>query len=273
MQLRVDEIRWFGVQAVSSRWSPKTVRRSQTVSSTYATRAQGAAWKRAHRQGRSVAGSQPGALKLLYARGSEEVWRLACWLGMARDRIGLTAASRSFRAACLRWSFSTACAHADAFAVAATSLGCLLLSFAANCGSARRCVRTLMAPDWGWVVAPLVEIGSAPKTTCCATCKQPAHLKMCRSIGGAQRIVSPTITCIRRSSAPHARHRMTLLPIPGTSSFRLRKCQAIAADWRQSRSAVLAAGSEGARGALGTTSPHPKIKQSRRVFSDVFEMR
>jgi hypothetical protein len=38
----------------------------------------------AHRQGRSVAGSQPGALKLLYARGSEEVWRLACWLGMAR---------------------------------------------------------------------------------------------------------------------------------------------------------------------------------------------
>jgi hypothetical protein len=174
--------------------------------------------------------------ELLYARGSEGVWRLAGWLGTARDRIGLAAASRSLRAACLMWSFSTARAHADAFAVAARSLGCLLLSFAANCGSARRCVRTLMAPDGGCVVAPLVEIGSAPKTTCRTTCEQPEHLKMCRSIDGAQRIVSPTITCIKRISALHARHRMILAPDLGASSFLPGNCQAIAADCRQATS-------------------------------------
>jgi hypothetical protein len=149
------------------------------------------------------------------------VWRLACRLGRARDRIGFTAASRSLRAACLLWSFWTARAHADAFAVATTSLGCLLLSFAANCGSAGRCVRTLMAPAWGRVIAPLVEIGGAPNTSRRVTYGQDEHLKICRSIGGAQRMASPTTTSISRMSAPHDLHRM-ITPSPATSSFRVR---------------------------------------------------
>src|SRR5438105_1575405 len=116
--------------------------------------------------------------------------------GLARrlivSELPAAAGSRSLRAACLLWSFTTARSHADAFAVAATSLGCLLLSFAANCGSARRCVRTLMAPAWGWVIAPLVETGSAPNTSRRATCGQAEHLNICRSIGGAQCMASPT---------------------------------------------------------------------------------
>jgi hypothetical protein len=202
--------------------------------------------------------------------------RLACWL--ERGAVGLTAASRPLRAACLLWSFSTARAHADAFAVAATSLGCLLLSFAANCGSAGRSVRTLMAPAWGRVIAPLVEIGSAPNTSRRVTCGQAEHLKICRSIGGAQRMASPTITSIRRMSPPHARHRMTLTPSPGISSFTPhtlpRNRGGLSAGHLVG---LLPPGSSRAQGgryarALGTTSSYPRIKQSRRVFSDFFEM-
>jgi hypothetical protein len=202
--------------------------------------------------------------------------RLACWL--ERGAVGLMATSRPLRAACLLWSFSTARAHADAFAVAATSLGCLLLSFAANCGSAGRSVRTLMAPAWGRVIAPLVEIGSAPNTSRRVTCGQAEHLKICRSIGGAQRMASPTITSIRRMSPPHARHRMTLTPSPGTSSFTPhtlpRNRGGLSAGHLVG---LLPPGSSRAQGgrygrALGTTSSYPRIKQSRRVFSDFFEM-
>jgi hypothetical protein len=148
-------------------------------------------------------------------------WRL-CWPDTARERIEPSAASRSLKAACLLWSFSTARSHADAFAVAATSLGCLLLNFAANCASEGLCVRTVMASIWGRVATPLVEMGSAPKTTCRASCEQAGHLKICRSIGGAHRMVSPTTTCIRRISAPHARHCMILAPVPDTSNFQIR---------------------------------------------------
>jgi hypothetical protein len=140
------------------------------------------------------------------------VWRLACWLGAVRDCVGLTAASRSLRAACLLWSFSTARAHTDAFAAGAISLGCLLLSFVVSGGSAARCDRTLMAPAWGRVIASVVEIGSAPNPSRCASYGQAGHLKICRSMEGAQRKASPTITCIRRISAPHARHCMTATP-------------------------------------------------------------
>jgi hypothetical protein len=180
--------------------------------------------------------------------------RLACWL--ERGAVRLTATSRPLRAACLLWSFSTARAHADAFAVAATSLGCLLLSSAARCGSAGRCVRTLMAPVWGSAVAPLVEIGSAPNTSRRATCGQARHLKICRSIEGAQRRGSPTITCIRRISAPHAAHRMTRTPQP-TPAPRALRCQAISADCRQSPFWFIQLRD-------GALKPHPGLKLELR---------
>ena len=63
MQLRVDEIRWFGVQAVSSRWSRKSARQYRPSRGHTLRVRKVRHGNEAHRQGRSVAGSQPGALR------------------------------------------------------------------------------------------------------------------------------------------------------------------------------------------------------------------
>jgi hypothetical protein len=110
--------------------------------------------------------------------------RLACWLGTARDRVGLAVADRFLRAACLAWTFSMACVHADVLAAVAVSAGCALLSFAATCACAARWVRSLMAPTSGCVVAAFVEIGGPLNTSRRATCGQAVHLKRWRSIEG-----------------------------------------------------------------------------------------
>jgi hypothetical protein len=149
-------------------------------------------------------------------------WGFALSLGTSRDRLRFGAAAASLRAACLRRSFSTARDHVEFLAVAAISAGWRPLSVAVSRGSALGWARTSMTRSSGCVVATLAEMGSAPNTSRCATCGQVGHLKICRSIEGAQRRGSPTITCIRRISAPHAAHRMTRTPQPTPAPRALR---------------------------------------------------
>jgi hypothetical protein len=183
-------------------------------------------------------------------------WGFALSLGTSRDRLRFGAAAASLRAACLRRSFSTARDHGEFHAAAAISAGCRPLSIAVSRGSALGWARTSMTRSSGCVVATLAEMGSAPNTSRCATCGQVGHLKICRSIEGAQRRGSPTITCIRRISAPHAAHRMTRTPQP-TPAPRALRCQAISADCRQSPFWFIQLRD-------GALKPHPGLKLELR---------
>jgi hypothetical protein len=143
-----------------------------------------------------------------------EVAAGACTGSAGSERLAINASS--FRAACLRRSFSTASAQVEVLAASHPCLGgaCLLRSFSATFGQAlgvvARSVRSLLAGGSGCVTtAGKLATGSLGwlDTSRRAICGQAEHFRVCRSNPGTE--VSAWLTCIRSISAPHAKHFIT----------------------------------------------------------------